>query len=298
MKRFAAPGPRPTDSAGWTRQRRATARWGWAGLVFGGLVGVVAFAPAAWLAGALASATAQRLLLADARGTVWAGSAVPVLTGGSGSRDAAALPGRLSWTLGWHDGALQIQALQSCCLNGALTLRLRPGIDRLRIDWVPPVGTAANPASNPSGVPGASVIGQWPAGWLVGLGTPWNTLQPGGLLSLASPGLALETVQGRWRLNGQLDLELRGTSSRVSTLPVLGSYRFSVAGQGAASEAASLNLSTLDGPLQLSGSGQLTATGLRFAGEARAAEGAGSALDNLLNIIGRRQGARAVISIG
>ena len=295
MKRFAAPGPRPADTAVWQRRRHAAGRWGWAGLVVGGLAGTIAFAPAAWLAGALAAATAQRLLLADARGTVWAGSAVPVLTGGEGSRDAAALPGRLSWTLAWQDGALQFQALQTCCLNGALTLRLRPAIDRLRIDWVPPLAKASS-AANPAA--GGSVIGQWPAGWLVGLGTPWNTLQPGGLLSLASPGLALESVQGRWRLIGQLDLELRGTSSRVSTLPVLGSYRFSVAGQGAAGESASLNLSTLDGPLQLSGSGQWTVGGLRFAGEARAAEGAGPALDNLLNIIGRRQGARAVISIG
>ena len=291
MKSAATPGQRASETALWTSRRRATARWGWAGLVCGGVAGLIAFAPAAWLAGALASATAQRLLLADARGTVWAGSAVPVLTGGEGSRDAAALPGRLNWTLGWQDGSLQIQALQACCLNGALTLRLRPGIDRLRIDWVPPAASGANPA-------GASVIGQWPAGWLVGLGTPWNTLQPGGLLSLASPGLTLETVQGRWRLTGQVDLELRGTSSRVSTLPILGSYRFSVAGNAAGGEAASLNLSTLDGPLQLSGSGQWTSSGVRFSGEARAAEGAGAALDNLLNIIGRRQGARAVISIG
>jgi general secretion pathway protein N len=37
---------------------------------------------------------------------------------------------------------------------------------------------------------------------------------------------------------------------------------------------------------------------LRFRGEATAAEGDEGALDNLLNIIGRRQGARSVISIG
>jgi general secretion pathway protein N len=37
---------------------------------------------------------------------------------------------------------------------------------------------------------------------------------------------------------------------------------------------------------------------VRFRGEARAAEGSQAALDNLLNIIGRRQGERSVISIG
>jgi general secretion pathway protein N len=38
--------------------------------------------------------------------------------------------------------------------------------------------------------------------------------------------------------------------------------------------------------------------GVRFRGEARANEGDESALTNLLNIIGRRDGARSVISIG
>jgi general secretion pathway protein N len=286
----------------WARRQRGVARWAWAGLVVGGVAGVIAYAPAAWLAGALATASGQRLLLADARGTVWAGSAVPVLTGGEGSRDAAALPGRLSWTLGWHGGGLQVQAMQACCINGALSLRLTPGINRLRIDWLPPSGALAvnQPGAQAGTAPaaGPSVIGQWPAGWLVGLGTPWNTLQPGGLLSVASPGLMLETVQGRWRLTGGLDIELRGTSSRISTLPILGSYRLGIAGNAASGEAASLSLSTLDGALQLSGSGQWSAASLRFRGEAHAAEGAEAALDNLLNIIGRRQGARAVISIG
>ena len=51
-------------------------------------------------ASAIASATNQHLLLADARGTLWSGSAVVVLTGDPGSRDASALPGRLDWTIG------------------------------------------------------------------------------------------------------------------------------------------------------------------------------------------------------
>ena len=52
--------------------------WGSAGALLGGLLALVALAPAAWLADAVAGASEQRLLLADARGTVWAGSAVPV----------------------------------------------------------------------------------------------------------------------------------------------------------------------------------------------------------------------------
>jgi general secretion pathway protein N len=257
-------------------------RWAAAGALLGVLVAWLAFAPAAWLAGALAAATDDRLLLADARGTVWQGSAVMVLTGGAGSRDASALPGRLHWALGLDGAALALRARHACCINGELRLRLRPGLARLRLE-LPPVQGA---------------IGQWPAAWLAGLGTPWNTLQPTGSLQLWSPGLAVETVQGRWRFSGDAQIELQTLASRLSTLEVLGSYRLSLHGDAAGTAAASMELSTASGPLQLAGSGQWAATGLRFTGQASAAPGAEAALNNLLNIIGRRQGALSLISIG
>jgi len=37
---------------------------------------------------------------------------------------------------------------------------------------------------------------------------------------------------------------------------------------------------------------------LRFTGEASAAEGQEASFDNLLNILGRRQGARSLLSLG
>jgi general secretion pathway protein N len=144
----------------------------------------------------------------------------------------------------------------------------------------------------------ARTLGQWPASWLVGLGTPWNTLQLGGLLQLASPGLRLQSVRGRLQLDGALTLTLQGASSRLSPLPALGNYRLTLTSQTAEGQAASLQLDTLDGALRLSGSGAWTGTGLRFRGQATAAEGQSAALSNLLNIIGRRQGALSVISIG
>ena len=59
-----------------------------------------------------------------------------------------------------------------------------------------------------------------------------------------------------------------------------------------------VTLSTLEGRLQLSGSGHWVGTRLRFQGEARAAPGLQAQLANLLNILGRREGDRAVLSIG
>ncbi|HEY6136086.1 MAG TPA: type II secretion system protein N [Rubrivivax sp.] len=268
--------------AAWDRRRRAAGRYGFWGALLGALVAFIAFAPAAWLASALASATGQRLLLADARGTVWSGSATVVLTGGPGSRDAAALPGRLAWALGLKGTALELRLRQACCLNGTVPLLLRPGLGRLSVTL----------PSMPEG------IGEWPAAWLAGLGTPWNTLQLGGSLRLASPGATVESVQGRWRLDGGLALELASISSRLTTLDALGSYRADIRGNAAGGDTATLQLSTLGGPLQLSGAGQWAGPKFRFRGEAVAAEDAAAALDNLLNIIGRRQGARSIISIG
>jgi general secretion pathway protein N len=177
-------------------------------------------------------------------------------------------------------------------------LRLVPGFGRLRIELVAEAGAGA--AGGPEA--GGAVIGQWPASWLVGLGTPWNTLQPSGSLALSSRGLAVESAGGRWQLSGSAVLELNNMASRISTLDVLGSYRLTVSGGGASGAPANVQLTTSGGALQLSGSGQLlgpdASSALRFRGSASAAPGNEAVLNNLLNIIGRRQGATAVIAIG
>ena len=105
------------------------------------------------------------MLLADARGSVWSGSAVAVLTGGPGSRDASSLPGRIEWTLGLQGLGLALNARHACCLNGTVTLQVRPGFGRVGVTLVPPSGW----------------VGQWPSAFLGGLGTPWNTMQLGGV---------------------------------------------------------------------------------------------------------------------
>lgn len=267
----------------WARSRTAATRWAYAGVVLGLLIALVAFAPAEWLARAVAKATSQRVLLSEARGTIWSGSAVLVLTGGEGSRDASALPGRIEWSLGLSGTTPSVKLRHACCLNDTVTLKVKPGLGRFAITLVPSPGW----------------VGQWPSALLAGLGTPFNTLQLGGQMRLLSPGFTMEWVQGRFVLDGNIDIELMHTSSRLSTLDSMGSYRFSVAGSAArAGEAPQLTLSTLEGALQLSGSGTWTPTGLRFRGEAVVSEADLAALTNLLNIIGRRNGARSVISIG
>jgi len=255
----------------------ARAPWGWAlaGAALGVLAVGLAAAPARWLAAGVARASGAQVQLHDARGTVWDGSAQLVLTGGAGSQDRAALPARVHWQLrpAWLGARVRLQT--ACCTPEPLALHLRAGWRALQLRLED----------------GRS---QWPAAVLAGLGTPWNTLQPQGQLQLATKGLRLAWADGRLQLAGSARLDALAMSSRLSTLRPMGSYRLALHG----GEAPQLQLSTLDGALLLSGSGHWVGQRLRFSGEARAAPGREGALANLLNIIGRRSGARSLITLG
>ncbi|MBS0466279.1 MAG: type II secretion system protein N [Proteobacteria bacterium] len=254
---------------------RAPWRWALAGLCLGALAALLLWAPARWLATAVQQASGGQLLLREAQGTVWTGSARLVLTGGAGSDDQAALPGLLHWRLRPAWGGVQAQLAADCCTTTPLRLRAAPGLGAISLQL-------ANGQS------------QWPAAVLAGLGTPWNTLQPQGRLQLVTTGLNLHWAAGRVQLNGRAQLDALAMSSRLSTLRPMGSYRLLLQG----GEAPTLELSTLDGALLLSGNGQWVGQRLRFTGEASAAPEREAQLTNLLNIIGRRSGARSIITLG
>jgi general secretion pathway protein N len=253
------------------------APWGWAlsGAVLGLLLAVVLYAPAAWLASALSGATNGQLRLEDPRGTVWSGTARLTLTGGAGSNDATTLPGRIEWRLRPRANGAAAQLRSDCCAREPVGLRLRVGLgsDSLEV---------------------SDATSQWPAALLAGLGTPWNTLQLDGDLRVATQGLSLEWAEGRLAVAGRAELVAQRMASRLSTLRPMGSYRITLQG----GPTSTLRLETLEGSLRLSGSGQWVGSRLRFAGEATAEAEREAALSNLLNIIGRRSGARSIITIG
>jgi general secretion pathway protein N len=233
------------------------------------------FAPARWLAGPLERATEGRLLLVEPRGTLWNGSAQLMLTGGAGSSDAMALPTRIDWRLSPRWDGLLAQVETACCTTRPIALRVRPrwGGTRLAI---------------------ADSVTQWPASMLAGLGTPWNTLQFEGELRLSTEELSVEWVQGRLAIAGRAELTAQRMSSRLSTLRPMGSYRITVLGGATPT----LQLDTLEGSLRLAGSGRWVGSRLHFSGVASAEPERESALSNLLNIIGRRNGPRSIITIG
>jgi len=257
-------------------------RWLLGGALAGGLLALLAFAPAAWLAQAVATASHEHFLLAETEGTLWQGSALPVLSGGPGTRDASVLPSRLHWSVRPFWGGLRARLSQPCCLNGTLALEWSPGWQQQALAVRPETG---------------GQVGHWPAAWLEGLGAPMNTLRLGGELQLSTQDLRLEAHGGEWQLSGQAQLDLLQTSSRLASLEPLGSYRLLLR-QAQAGAPAQMTLTTLEGALRLMGNGQLTPHGLQFRAEAQAAPGSEAALNNLLNIMGRRDGALSRISIG
>lgn len=274
LRRTERPKP-PIAGAPW--------RWALAGALVGGLLCLLVFFPARWVADAFALASGQRVLLQDARGSIWNGSAVLVLAGGDGSRDAQALPGRLSWQLqtGWSTGATEqgsqnrgwgigARVEHACCQKSGLQLFWRPFRQVFQLsglDW------------------------QLPAQVLAGLGTPWNTLSLEGSIQLSSSFLQWSKNLDAASMRGSLELKALSLSSRLSMLRPLGSYRLVLDAQGAQSGSGlGFELATLQGALRLSGKGQQLAGHWRFQGQAQAEPGQDAALANILNLIGNRGG--------
>ena len=251
----------------------------------GALIVVVAIvainAPANWLALYLADRTGGVVLLADAQGTVWAGSAVmalgsPAADAVAGAPDTArlALPGRITWTLEFerllapvlhltHDGVL----LQP------LPVRLRDG------------GLALDP--------GAAVL---PASMLRLVGAPLNTLLPQGRCELRWNALQID---GRGVPTGAGTLRIASFALALSPVRPLGDYLITwTSGE----RGLDWRLTTEHGPLELQGAGSVAGRRVqarvvvRIAADAPA--GAAVQLNPLLDTIGRRGPGEAVIETG
>ena len=262
-----------------TVQPTSTPRHGWRWAALGALAGIVLtgafFAPARWLATALQQRTGGQLLLVNPRGTVWNGAAGVVLASGAGGAESVSLPGQLDWSLRPRWSGVAATLALPCCAPRPLQVDAMPRADGLRLEW----GDGQS---------------RWPAAMLVGLGAPFNTLKPEGVLDISMQAFAMQWNGPQLGLAGRATLDATDISSSLSTLKPMGSYRLTLEG----GPAPTLLLTTREGSLQLSGSGRWNGSALRFDGEASAAPGREDALSNLLNIIGRREGARSLITLG
>jgi len=254
----------------------------WIAAAAGGAVAVLAtlvvLAPAQWAGQALEHASGGRVELAEATGTIWNGAATLVLASGSGRGESrSSLPGTLSWHLSAPAllmGTVDLTLRHPSALTAPLQVDLYAN-GRLQV---------------------AAATLKLPAEMLAGLGAPWNTVRPGGIVTVHTDGLQLD--KGHCR--GSLTVEWEYASSALSPVSPIGHYRLQTSGQYPGTR---LELQTISGPLELTGSGTIAEGGrLRFEGIARPLAAADAAtrtqLTGLISLLGRREGETAILSFG
>ena len=226
---------------------------------------VLLFLPAAWLAPLVEQQTGGRITLGDAQGSIWRGSAFIGAAPSGVDPVTPLLPGRFAWRL------------SPTVLVGVLD------------------ATLENPAALGQPVQITGTWSQWqvspsmillPAERLAALGAPLNTIAPTGEMRLSWGALQLARRGRQVDLNGTMQLDLLDIASRLSPIKPLGAYRMQMDWQG---QTAQMQLTSLRGPMLLSGSGSLASGRLRFSGRAQAASGQEERLANLLNLLGQRR---------
>lgn len=221
--------------------------------------------PASWLGALVERQTGGRLTLGDAQGTLWRGSAFIGGAAGGNGPVTPLLPGRFAW---------QVSPL---ALFGMVELRLENS------------EALAQPVTFRGGwrqwqlSPSALLL---PAEGLSGLGAPLNTIAPAGTMQLTWTALELAAAGGAVSVNGRTTLEMTDMASKLSSVRPLGSYALALDWHG---QQAQLTLSSVKGPLLLSGRGSLDQGRLQFSGQAQAAAGYEDTLANLLNLLGQRR---------
>lgn len=239
---------------------------------------VAVLAPAQWLASGLYEATGGRVALAEVNGRLWSGDATLVLASGREAQATrASLPERLSWRLSpWAllSGKVDVTFSHPSAL--AQPLHVVAGFD----------GKAQ--------AEGTTL--RLPAILLAGLGAPWNTLRPGGLISVSWDRLAIAPHH----FEGNVVAEWQFASSAMTPVSPFGHYRLQTQGTFPGTQ---LNLTTISGPLELTGTGTIAEGGrLRFKGRAQPQTGTSDAvkqqLTGLLSLLGRRDGDAAILNFG
>ncbi len=245
-----------------SRRVRAALPWLAVAVLASGSV-LLTMLPAAWIVPLFARATQGHVNFVEPEGSLWRGSASLMLAAGADTTGATLLPGRIEWrTAFWPLFAARV----------SMVMRQTEAMpDPVSVDATLRGATVS---------PGAIAV---PASLLTGLGAPFNTLDVDGDVRLAWT---------TWRnfgeqTFGRLTVTLAGMSSRVSLVRPLGSYQVVIEAQGAQS---TLDLSTLKGPLLLSGHGAVSRTSTSFMGTASSTPDQRENLAGLLNLLGRPTG--------
>lgn len=236
---------------------------------------LVAFCPAAWMAALVEAQTGGRLTLGDAQGTLWRGSAF--IGGAPSGTDPVTplLPGRFAWRL----SPMVLLGQVDVGLENAEALSQPARLTGSWNQWQLSPGAVSLPAER-----------------LAGLGAPLNTIQPSGQMRLSWTPLQLTRRGDALEVAGSMTLQMNDIASRLSPIKPLGAYQLIMDWRG---RQAQLALTTIKGPMLLSGTGTLANGRLQFSGKAQAEEGQEERLANLLNLLGqrRKEGGKDVIAL-
>lgn len=221
---------------------------------------LVATMPARWVAERVLPPGPRSIALQAIEGTVWSGSARAAF----GSHAGTFVLDRIEWSF-LPSRLLQGRVAYSVLVRGA-GFDGRGELARSFGGWSLHGLTARGDAALATAF--APVLSAW---------------RPQGNVSVSSPALAIERPQVR----GDLRIEWSGAATSLSEVRPLGSYRADVVAEGAA---ARIDVSTLSGPLRLTGKGSLALPSqLTFSGEARAEAPQAAALQPLLDLMGPRK---------
>lgn len=225
------------------------------------LLFMVVAAPAAVMEWLLPRVSGERLHVQGTKGGFWHGEAADlVLTSAEGNAKPL--------------GAIKWQVLWLPILHGELAASLELAstqkVSRAIVAFVP------------GGIRLRNMDIAMPASILTEFYPAWKLWQPGGSLELRAEMIGM----GRGGINGAAEAKWQGASSSLSRLNPFGSYRLSI-------KDGKLDLTTLSGPLQITGNGVWGTQGIRFEGLAQADDAAKASLQDFMRLFGKEDSSGA-----
>jgi general secretion pathway protein N len=228
------------------------------------LILMVANFPLHWFTSIVASESNCQLSLSQPAGTIWKGSAQVGFsdakrTGSQGCLGPQAMSERFSWTS-------QCSAMERQCK----WMVHYPNAERL-LEFT----------LKPNGLTLSSNQIELPPELMEVLGGPWRSLHLRGKLIIRWTELAWDSSP-----KGRVEVEFVNATSQISPVKPLGSYRLAFQ----LNQEVSIELSTIEGILQLAGKGNIGMSRLSFQGDAMVRPESLDSLIGLLSIIGKKDG--------
>lgn len=229
--------------------------------------------PISWFAGNLGSKTDCRMVIYQAQGTIWNGSASlgfsEMDTATGVCRSPSAFTERFQW-------ANSCNVFDTECKGSIEFSALKKPL-QYALDWDGARVTA-----------GEITL---PVNILEALGSPWSSLHPRGEMLLTWSDLLVDQFHKAGSA-GDIQIKIHDLSSAISPVKPLGSYELGVT---LSSSGSNWEVHTISGPLLIRGKGRLDHQQLHFSGDVSASPEAEESLVGLMSLLGKRNGSLYLI---